>query len=389
MKKIKIDIVGIKGDRGDTPKKGVHYFTKEEQNQFVSKVLGQITLPKVDYKKVESFVKKEIAKIPKPKEAKIDIDSIVATVLLKVPEQPNISEIVREEIKKLDLDAVVEGNRRLTNSAGPRTRLEEMVDVTTTDLAVNDVLQWNGTEWVNAQISSGGGTWGSMTGTLADQVDLQTALNDKQDTLVSATNIKTINGVSILGAGNMSLPSYANTVGTEAVILASTPTVATLAYATDTLQIYVFDGTNWRVGSSYFAQRNANPNMGALQEDNSNDVGTNFIANKRLSNIKMGSHPATPARGSLKGDDDTDTADYEMSIWSTVSSKWRRLLAGIALRNDTVNQALVTDDFSYFTINLFTGDSLELDGAGTPMVQRGKISIGAVQRPPLIVGGSF
>jgi len=178
-------------------------------------------------------------------------------------------------------------------------------------------------------------------------------------------------------------------VGTEAVILASTPTVATLAYATDTLQIYIFDGTNWRVGSSYFAQRNANPNMGALQEDNSNDVGTDYIANKRLSNIKMGSHLATPARGSLKGDDDTDTADYEMSIWSTVSSKWRRLLAGIALRNDTVNQALVTDDFSYFTINLFTGDSLELDGAGTPMVQQGKISMGALQRPPLIVGGSF
>ena len=30
-----------------------------------------------------------------------------------------------------------------------------------------------------------------------------TALKGKQDTLVSATNIKTINGVSVLGSGNM------------------------------------------------------------------------------------------------------------------------------------------------------------------------------------------
>ena len=51
----------------------------------------------------------------------------------------------------------------------------------------------------------GGGTWGSITGTLADQTDLQTALNGKQETLVSGTNIKTIDGVSVLGSGNITL----------------------------------------------------------------------------------------------------------------------------------------------------------------------------------------
>lgn len=104
-----------------------------------------------------------------------------------------------------------------------------------------------------AQEGVGGGAvaWGDITGTLADQTDLQgeldakadlasptftgtvggitksmvglgnvdnttdaakpistatqTALNAKQDTLVSATNIKTINSVTILGSGNLAV----------------------------------------------------------------------------------------------------------------------------------------------------------------------------------------
>jgi hypothetical protein len=58
---------------------------------------------------------------------------------------------------------------------------------------------------IKSLISGGGGaaTWGTITGTLSSQTDLQSALNAKQDTLISATNIKTINGSSILGSGDL------------------------------------------------------------------------------------------------------------------------------------------------------------------------------------------
>lgn len=49
--------------------------------------------------------------------------------------------------------------------------------------------------------------WGNITGTLSNQTDLQDALDDKQDTLVSGTNIKTINGSSILGSGDIEVAS--------------------------------------------------------------------------------------------------------------------------------------------------------------------------------------
>ena len=59
--------------------------------------------------------------------------------------------------------------------------------------------------------------WGSITGTLSSQTDLQTALNGKQATLISATNIKTINGNSILGSGDLTVGGSGLTVGTTAI----------------------------------------------------------------------------------------------------------------------------------------------------------------------------
>lgn len=55
--------------------------------------------------------------------------------------------------------------------------------------------------------AGGGGTWGSITGTLSSQTDLNTALTGKQDTLVSGTNVKTVNSVSIVGSGNVDIPA--------------------------------------------------------------------------------------------------------------------------------------------------------------------------------------
>lgn len=60
-------------------------------------------------------------------------------------------------------------------------------------------------------------TWGSISGTLADQTDLTSALAGKQATLVSGTNIKTVNSTSLLGSGNLS-------VGTVTSVAASVPT---------------------------------------------------------------------------------------------------------------------------------------------------------------------
>jgi hypothetical protein len=64
-------------------------------------------------------------------------------------------------------------------------------------------------------VDSNSSSWGSIGGTLSNQTDLQNALNAKQDTLVSGTNIKTINSNSILGSGNLSITASAAGTNTQ------------------------------------------------------------------------------------------------------------------------------------------------------------------------------
>lgn len=56
--------------------------------------------------------------------------------------------------------------------------------------------------------------WGAVTGTLSDQTDLQAALDAKQDDLISGTNIKTVNGNSLLGSGDVVIAAGMTLLGT-------------------------------------------------------------------------------------------------------------------------------------------------------------------------------
>jgi len=81
-----------------------------------------------------------------------------------------------------------------------------------------------------AGASGGGAVWGGITGTLSSQTDLQSALNAKQDTLVSGTNIKTINSTSLLGSGNITIASSPyTTVGNNAGVLVNNSTANTIS----------------------------------------------------------------------------------------------------------------------------------------------------------------
>lgn len=71
-------------------------------------------------------------------------------------------------------------------------------------LPVNTAI--TGQQIINAASGGGGSTsWGNIGGTLSNQTDLQSALNAKQATLVSGTNIKTVNGNSLVGSGNVNI----------------------------------------------------------------------------------------------------------------------------------------------------------------------------------------
>ena len=78
-----------------------------------------------------------------------------------------------------------------------------------------------------AKSAGGGGgssTWGSITGTLSAQTDLNSALLSKQPGLVSGSNIKTINGNSILGSGDLTISGGGGGSGTVTSVAVTVPT---------------------------------------------------------------------------------------------------------------------------------------------------------------------
>lgn len=81
------------------------------------------------------------------------------------------------------------------------------------------------------------------------------AIKGRQTTLVSGTNVKTINGISILGSGDLVTPSYSNTISSSLVYFTN---AASRAFTVNTLGAYTIgnrvriidqnDTTRWMEG---------------------------------------------------------------------------------------------------------------------------------------------
>lgn len=111
----------------------------------------------------------------------------------------------------------------LTNNAGYTTNIGTVTSVNNIQPDANG----------NVTLSiPGAPAWGDITGTLSNQTDLNSALNSKQDTLVSGTNIKTINNSSILGSGNLTIDALPSQTSQSGKFLTTDGTTASWGVAT-------------------------------------------------------------------------------------------------------------------------------------------------------------
>lgn len=77
-------------------------------------------------------------------------------------------------------NAVDTSDARLSDARTPTAHTHPLSDLTQSGATTNQVPQWDGSAWVPATVSGGGGgAWGSITGTLSAQTDLQSALDGK------------------------------------------------------------------------------------------------------------------------------------------------------------------------------------------------------------------
>lgn len=112
-------------------------------------------------------------------------------------------------------------------------------------LDTGKTYRWSGSAYV--ELTDATAVWGQISGTLSNQTDLNSALSGKQATLVSGTNIKTVNSISLLGSGDISVGMAIGSTVTSAtagsVLFAGVAGVL----AQDNASLF-FDDTNNRLG---------------------------------------------------------------------------------------------------------------------------------------------
>lgn len=134
----------------------------------------------------------------------------------------------------------------LTDKPTLTTSLEELTDVTITSVATNDVLQYNGTAWVNAVISGGGGD-GSVT-SVAMTVPTGLSVSGSPITSAGTLAVTYASGYSIptttnqtnwstaYGWGNHASAGYATALDGLSDVVVTTPSSG---------QVLKYNGTSW------------------------------------------------------------------------------------------------------------------------------------------------
>lgn len=203
-------------------------------------------------------------------------------------------------------------------------------------------------------------------------------LSGKQDTLVSGTNIKTINSTSLLGSGNIAISAGSSLIiDTERNILTSAPTDPSVALASDTKEYYAYDGTNWNKASLPLSETSANPDIGPMRNNDKLGYNDNSITDNNIANLVLEGSSRTED-GGLRIDHSSSPVKAQIYY----NEAWHEFIAFDALPALTHTQK---NTQMYATI----GNSLLTDASGNPLVQQYAMSIGPLAAKLELDGGTF
>lgn len=176
----------LQGEDGKTPQRGVDYMTQEDIDALEAFILSKMPRTDVDYPSVEAteaFIRSEIAKIPRikgdkgepgtPGEKGRDGSRDTGADILK-----KLRTLGRNQGLQIDDIRGLENRIKFYNTVADEFyALRERFDNQKIVIPAN----------MSGSGGSGAVAWGAITGTLADQADLQAALDAKANTAGSLT----------------------------------------------------------------------------------------------------------------------------------------------------------------------------------------------------------
>lgn len=193
---------------------------------------------------------------------------------------------------------------------------------------------------------------------------------------------------ALTGLSDNDHPQYVPTLDTRANILASSPTVRRLAFATDTLELFYWTGSAWYVAPLEMDTDTSTPDMGAYNSDGlgvSDRQGyySNVITDKVLHHMVVG-HSDRTESGSFR------VNSGELQVY--LSSAWNTIVTGFRFQQDSTSQVgelefRPTGYSNYYGVQ--NGNGNDLDPNGLPLVQQYIASMGLYAAKIVVDGGTF
>jgi len=186
----------------------------------------------------------------------------------------------------------------------------------------------------------------------------------------------------------LDIPSNADLkeIGTKAEILATTATLGKFAYATDTFEFYMGDGSVWNKVPFKLIPESATPNMGYLPSEGDNiGFSPTYVSNKTLTNIKIGYSSSNLGTGSLRI---TTAGNLEVYL----NDVWNKIVMNFVFLEDSDNNYTFEHQPIGFTsyIEVMSGNSINNLGLnGLPIVQQYRVDMGAYPSRNVLGGRSF
>lgn len=193
---------------------------------------------------------------------------------------------------------------------------------------------------------------------------------------------------ALTGLSDNDHPQYVLTSDTRANILASSPTLRTVALSTDTLEVFLWDGATWYVAPLELDAENSTPDMGAYNSDGlgvSDRQGyySNVITDKVLHHMVIGHNDRTETGG-------IRVSGSEMQAY--LSGAWATVVTGFRFFQDATSQVgelefRPTGYANYYGVADGNGNDLGFNGL--PLVQQYNASQGVYPAKIVVDGGTF
>lgn len=210
------------------------------------------------------------------------------------------------------------------------------------------------------------------------------------DALQSGDNIsELVNDVGYLESGdNVStlandagyITYYPLVVNTKANLLASSPASITVGLASDTEELFFFDGINWHIHPIKLAVELSNPDAGYTQDSDKRGYGDDYIYGKRLYAASLGDYTDEPVAGAIKVTHTTNPPLYQIYL----RGRWNTLFYDLTMERGDFEHVPAN-----YPIDVRSGNSNMTGLNGQPIIREYKVDAGAYPRPVIVDGGNL